>query len=189
MNIIISGCGKIGSTILESLVNEGHDVTAIDISGTVIEELSNVHDVIGISGNCTDCDTLKDARIEDAELYVAVTGSDETNMLSCFMAKRMGAENTLFSVPASSIDTPLKYQVIIDFADSEGCSGENITTTFSADVSADDKSNGAPDFPASSLVSQLKDIASSSVVVTDSEEDTMQKNLHIEYLTIDRQDG
>ena len=95
MNIIISGCGKIGSTILESLVNEGHDVTAIDISGTVIEELSNVHDVIGISGNCTDCDTLKDARIEDAELYVAVTGSDETNMLSCFLAKRMGAKQTI----------------------------------------------------------------------------------------------
>ena len=109
---------------------------------------------------------------------------NSTNEIALSQFVRMGSENTLFSVPASSIDTPLKYQVIIDFADSEGCSGENITTTFSADVSADDKSNGVPDFPASSLVSQLKDIASSSVVVTDSEEDTMQKNLHIEYLQI-----
>ncbi len=95
MNIIISGCGKIGLTILESLVNEGHDVTAIDTSSTVIEEISNLYDVIGITGNCTDCDTLKEARIEDAELYVAVSGSDETNMLSCFLAKRMGAKQTI----------------------------------------------------------------------------------------------
>lgn len=95
MNIIISGCGKIGSTILESLASEGHDITAIDTSSGVIEELSNIHDVIGIAGNCTDCDTLKDARVEDAELYIALTGSDETNMLSCFLAKRMGAKQTI----------------------------------------------------------------------------------------------
>lgn len=95
MNIIISGCGKIGLTIIESLVNEGHDVTAIDTNPQVIEETTNINDIIGVCGNCTDCDTLKQSRVDDAELFVAVTGSDETNMLSCFLAKKMGAKHTI----------------------------------------------------------------------------------------------
>jgi hypothetical protein len=96
---------------------------------------------------------------------------------------RMGTESSFFNAPANSSDV-LKYQIIIDFADSEGCSGANIMTTISADISDADKSNGAPDFPASSLVIQLKDIASSSVVVTDFNEDTMKKNFYVEYLQI-----
>ncbi len=95
MNIIISGCGKIGLSIIESLVAEGHDITLIDTSSQLIEETANVHDIIGVCGNCTDCEILKEARVEDAELFVAATGSDETNMLSCFLAKRLGARQTI----------------------------------------------------------------------------------------------
>lgn len=95
MNIIISGCGKIGVTILQSLVAEGHDVTALDINAAVVDEIANIHDVMGVCGNCTDCETLKDARVSETELFVAVTGSDEINMLSCFLAKRMGAKHTI----------------------------------------------------------------------------------------------
>lgn len=95
MNIIIAGLGKIGSTILESLVSEDHNVTAIDINRSVIEDIANINDVIGVGGNCTDCSTLKEARIEDAELFIAITDSDETNMLSCFLAKRLGAKHTI----------------------------------------------------------------------------------------------
>ncbi len=95
MNIIISGCGKIGVTILQSLVAEGHDVTALDINAAVVDEIANIHDVMGVCGNCTDCETLKDARVSETDLFVAVTGSDEINMLSCFLAKRMGAKHTI----------------------------------------------------------------------------------------------
>lgn len=95
MNIIVAGCGKIGTTVLKSFVEEGHDITAIDISPDVIDESTNVLDIIGVCGNCTDCETLKESRVEDAELFVAVTGSDETNMLACFLAKRMGAKHTI----------------------------------------------------------------------------------------------
>ena len=95
MNIIISGCGKIGSSIIESLVNEGHDITVIDISKQALDDITNVYDVITVNGNCTDCDTLRDARVDDAELFVAVSGSDETNMLSCFLAKKLGAKQTI----------------------------------------------------------------------------------------------
>ncbi len=95
MNIIIVGCGKIGTTLLRSLVAEGHDVTAIDENPAVIEELNNIYDVIGVCGNGTDCDTLAEAGVADAELFVATTDSDEKNMLACFLAKRMKAGHTI----------------------------------------------------------------------------------------------
>ncbi len=95
MNIIVIGCGKIGSTILANLVEEGHDVVALDNNPDVIAEITNVYDVMGVCGNGVDCDVLEEAGVEKTELVIAATGSDELNMLSCFLAKRMGAEYTI----------------------------------------------------------------------------------------------
>ena len=95
MNIIVVGCGKIGTTILSSLVAEGHNVVALDSNPNTINEITNLYDAIGICGNGNDCDTLSEAGVEKAELFVAVTGSDEFNMLSCFLARRMGAKHTI----------------------------------------------------------------------------------------------
>ncbi|MBR7143136.1 MAG: Trk system potassium transporter TrkA [Clostridia bacterium] len=95
MNIIVAGCGKIGATIVQSLVAEGHDVTVMDINSAVIEEMTNLYDVMGACGNCADCDTLKEAGIEETDVFVAVSDSDELNMLSCFLARRMGAKHTI----------------------------------------------------------------------------------------------
>ena len=95
MRIIIVGCGKIGATILESLTEEGHNVTAIDNDQEVLEELSNIHDVMVVCGNGTDCEVLTEARVQDAEMFVAVTSSDEVNMLSCYIAGKLGARHTI----------------------------------------------------------------------------------------------
>ncbi len=95
MNIVIMGCGKIGSTILASLTAEGHDITVIESDRDVLTEMTNIYDAMGVCGNGADSDTLKEAGIADAELFVAVTGSDELNMLSCFLAKRLGAKHTI----------------------------------------------------------------------------------------------
>ena len=95
MKIIISGCGKIGATILESLVAEGHDIVAIDNNQSVIQEITNVYDVMGVCGNCFDCDVLEEAGISEAELFIAVAGSDESNMMSCFLARKLGAKHTI----------------------------------------------------------------------------------------------
>lgn len=95
MKIIIAGCGKIGTSVLASLAAEGHDVTAVDKKSEVIAELTNVYDVMGVCGNAADCDTLIEAGAADCGLYVAMTESDELNMLSCFLAKKMGAQNTI----------------------------------------------------------------------------------------------
>ncbi len=95
MNIIIVGCGKIGSTILESLVEEGHDVVGIDNDEQVITQITNVHDIMAVCGSGTDYDMLKEAGVANAEMFIAVTSSDELNMLSCYMAKKMGAKHTI----------------------------------------------------------------------------------------------
>ncbi len=95
MNIIVSGCGKIGQSIIQALAEEGHDVTALDNSTAVIDEVNNLYDIMCIEGNCTDCEVLTEARVSEAELFVCVTGSDELNMLSCYLAKKMGAKHTV----------------------------------------------------------------------------------------------
>ncbi len=95
MRIIVVGCGKIGTAILSSLVAEGHDVVAIDNLPSAISDISNIFDVICVCGNGADCEVLKEAEVEKADLFVAVTASDELNMLSCFIAKKMGAAHTI----------------------------------------------------------------------------------------------
>ncbi len=95
MNIIVAGCGKIGKAIIATLCSEGHDVTVMDKSAETVSEITNIYDVIGICGNSADCETLEEAAVESAELFICVTGSDEMNMLSCFLAKKMGAKHTV----------------------------------------------------------------------------------------------
>lgn len=95
MKILIVGVGKIGGTLLASLVEEGHDIVAIDASASVLEEITNVYDVMSICGNGADSDILEEAGAGTADVFIAVTGSDEFNMLACFSAKRMGAKHTV----------------------------------------------------------------------------------------------
>ncbi len=95
MKIIVAGLGKIGATIVASLDAEGHDVTVIDTNAESITDITNVYDVMGICGSATDSDTLLEADVANTELFVAVMGSDELNMLACFLAKRLGASHTI----------------------------------------------------------------------------------------------
>ena len=98
MKIIIVGCGKIGVAAIESLVGEGHNVIAIDNRLEVIEEIRDVYDVMCLCSNGADFNTLNEAGIADTDMFIAVTGSDELNMLSCIIAKKMGAKHTVARV-------------------------------------------------------------------------------------------
>ena len=95
MNILVVGCGKIGLAITESLVSEGHNVVVVDQSASVITDISNTYDVMGVCGNGADSDVLVEAGAEHADLCVAVTDSDEVNMLVCCFARKMGAGHTI----------------------------------------------------------------------------------------------
>lgn len=90
LNIIIVGCGKVGVTLVEQLAQEGHDITVIDKNAEKIQNMNNLYDVMGIVGNGASYSVQKEAGIEDTDLIIAVTESDELNLLCCTVAKRVG---------------------------------------------------------------------------------------------------
>ena len=98
MNIIVVGCGKVGSTLAGQLCKEGHDISVIDINDNVVEEFSNSYDAMGVCGNGASYLIQKNAGVASADLVVAVTSSDETNLLACFVAKNLGAKYTIARV-------------------------------------------------------------------------------------------
>ena len=92
MSIIIVGCGKVGHTLTERLVDEGHDITVVDTDERVIRDMTELYDVMGIRGNGARLSVLMEAGLEAADLVIAVTGSDELNLLCCTIAKKAGGE-------------------------------------------------------------------------------------------------
>lgn len=98
MTIIIVGCGKVGITLADHLSRENHDVSIIDIQADLVQSVANTYDVLGVIGNGTSYKTLIEAGIENADLLIAVTNSDELNMLCCLIAKKAGACATIARV-------------------------------------------------------------------------------------------
>ena len=105
MRVVVVGCGKIGQAIIGSLLKERHDVLCIDSDPAVISEITNTYDVMAICGNGISSDVLTEASIEKTELFIAVTGSDEFNMLSCLAAKKLGAKQTVARIRNSEYNT------------------------------------------------------------------------------------
>lgn len=98
MNIIIVGCGKVGITLAEHLDREGHNIVVIDNRASAIDSATNFMDVMGIVGNGASYHVLIEAGIEKAELLIAVTGSDELNLLCCLIARKAGSCHTIARV-------------------------------------------------------------------------------------------
>jgi len=94
MYIIIAGGGVIGSHIASLLVEEGHEVVVLEQSAEALENIRRQLDVKTIQGNAATPTMLKQAEADRADLVLAVTNSDETNMVACFMAKELGAGTT-----------------------------------------------------------------------------------------------
>ncbi|MBO4651959.1 MAG: Trk system potassium transporter TrkA [Lachnospiraceae bacterium] len=90
MKIIIVGAGNVGSTLVEQLAHEGHDITIIDIVARKIQAITDNYDVMGLVGNGASYSVLMEAGIEQADLMIAVTEADELNLLCCTVAKRVG---------------------------------------------------------------------------------------------------
>ena len=90
LNIIIAGCGKVGATLVERLSAVGHDITVIDADNSVVSNITSTYDVMGIVGNGASYSVQQEAGISNCDLMIAVTESDELNLLCCSMAKKMG---------------------------------------------------------------------------------------------------
>ena len=98
MQIIIVGCGKVGQTLAEQLSNENHDIVVIDTNAEKLRTITGEVDAMGIVGNGASYQTLVDAGIKDADLLIAVTNSDEQNLLCCVIAKKASNCKTIARV-------------------------------------------------------------------------------------------
>ncbi|MBE9568155.1 MAG: Trk system potassium transporter TrkA [Proteobacteria bacterium] len=93
MNILILGAGQVGSSVAENLSSEANDITLVDTNITLLEELGDRMDIQTVVGHASHPDVLERAGIADADMLVAVTNSDETNMVACQIA------HSLFNTP------------------------------------------------------------------------------------------
>ena len=109
LNIIIVGCGKVGTTLVEQLVKEGHDITIVDKNAKKIQELSSLYDIMGIVGNGASFSVQQDAGIENADLIIAVTESDELNLLCCTLAKRVAKCSAIARVRTPDYSKEIVY--------------------------------------------------------------------------------
>lgn len=108
MDIIIVGCGKVGSALAEELCEE-HNITVIDRNEDLISSVINDFDVMGIVGNCICTDILEEANIAKTSIFIAVTDSDEVNILSCMIARNMGARHCIARVRNPEFDRQLVF--------------------------------------------------------------------------------
>ena len=98
MNIVIVGCGKVGSVLAEQLVKEKHEVTAIDSNAFKMERLQEKLDIQGVVGNGSSYQVQLSAGLKRADLLIAVTSKDEINLLSCLIARKGGRCHTIARV-------------------------------------------------------------------------------------------
>ena len=92
MQIIVIGGGKLGYSLAQHLVDEGHNVTMIERSEAVLQQNMDTRDAMFIKGSGVSADTLREADAAHADIVIAATMGDEINMLSCLTAKRLGAQ-------------------------------------------------------------------------------------------------
>ncbi|RBQ22853.1 hypothetical protein ALNOE001_14260 [Candidatus Methanobinarius endosymbioticus] len=87
MYVIIMGGGRVGLTLADLLINDGYDITLIENSDNLCNNAAEELDGLVICGNGTDTKTLEEANIQEADFFVAATGNDEANLLSCILVK------------------------------------------------------------------------------------------------------
>lgn len=109
MKIIIVGAGKVGDTLAEQLSGEDNDVTVVDRDYAAVQAISNEYDIMGIVGSGTDHSVLEEAGVEKADILIAVTGSDEMNMLTCLIAKKAGNCQTIARVRNPEYNREIRY--------------------------------------------------------------------------------
>lgn len=109
LNIIIIGCGKVGRTLVDQLCQEGHDITVIDKSEQKVQDVTNLYDVMGISGNGASFGVQLEAGVKNADLVIAVTGSDELNLLCCTIAKQASDCSVIARVRTPDYNDDIPY--------------------------------------------------------------------------------
>lgn len=107
MQIVIIGDGKVGHKLAVQLSEENYDITLIDQNEGKLKEALNEMDIFCITGNGADAEIMKQADVPRADLVIACASTDEMNMLSCLIARRLGAKHTI-----ARVRNPIYYRQI-----------------------------------------------------------------------------
>ncbi len=121
MNIVIIGLGKVGQMLTHYLSDEGYNVVVIDYNQQKVENIVNQYDVLGVSGNGANFHVLEEAEVDKADIVISVTTSDELNILSCLLAKQLGAKHIIarvrnpdYSMQSDILKSQLGFSMIIN---------------------------------------------------------------------------
>ncbi|MCX8181834.1 MAG: TrkA family potassium uptake protein [Candidatus Methanomethyliaceae archaeon] len=98
MKAIIAGVGRTGKILIRELKENGNDVAVIDIDADKCKEVSHEFDILVFKGDITDIDDLSKININEYEIFISVTGSDEKNILGCLLAKDLGIQKVIARV-------------------------------------------------------------------------------------------
>jgi trk system potassium uptake protein TrkA len=109
VRVVVIGGGKVGNKIIEQLSKESHDVTVIEKNPEVIQKINNYLDIACINGNAINYDIQKEAGVDAADIVIGCTSSDEINMFSCLLAKKLGAKHTIARVRNPEYYNQLNY--------------------------------------------------------------------------------
>lgn len=121
MNIIIVGCGKVGETLAAQLNKEGNNVTIVDERADKVKAIANKYDIMGVIGNGACRSTQIEAGVDSTDLLIAVTGTDEVNLLCCLVAKKSANCRTIarlknpdYNIDASYFKDELGLSMVIN---------------------------------------------------------------------------
>lgn len=109
MNIVIVGCGKVGTTLVENLSKEDNHISVIDLRAEEVSNCVNNYDVMGFIGNGSSSSVLLEAGISKADLFIAVTGSDAINLLCCVIARKKSKCSTIARVRDNIYSSEMKF--------------------------------------------------------------------------------
>lgn len=98
MYIVVMGGGRVGLNLASFLISDGHDVTLIESDNNLCTNAASELDALVICGNGTDTKTLEEANLRDADVFVAATGNDETNLLACVLVREFKVDKIIARV-------------------------------------------------------------------------------------------
>ncbi|MDD1774914.1 MAG: TrkA family potassium uptake protein, partial [Methanobacterium sp.] len=98
MYVVVLGGGRVGLNLASFLISDGHDVTLIESDNNLCTNAASELDALVICGNGTDTKTLEEASLKDADVFVAATGNDETNLLACVLVREYQVDKIIARV-------------------------------------------------------------------------------------------
>ena len=114
MKIVIAGAGEMGSHLARMLSGNGHDITVIDNELKLLEEVTNLADVITVEGDSTTVAVLRRAAVRRCDLFIAVNHEENANIVAAMLAKKLGAKKSIARIDNNEYLEPNNKEMFID---------------------------------------------------------------------------